>query len=79
MAAVGVVPVWHQESSAKINSHRNICPFSDLKLTNAFLTLFSQVLLVFTGVCRKPMLQRQQWICHEDIWVIARHPIEAPP
>jgi hypothetical protein len=35
MAAVGVVLVWHQESSAKIISHRNICPFSDLKCTNA--------------------------------------------
>jgi K+-sensing histidine kinase KdpD len=35
MAAVGVVLVWHEEGSAKINSHRNICPLSNLKCTNA--------------------------------------------
>jgi hypothetical protein len=35
MAAVGVVLVWHRNDSANMASHGNICPFPDLKCTNA--------------------------------------------
>jgi hypothetical protein len=35
MAVVGVVLVWNQESTATMDSLRNIFPFSDLKCTNA--------------------------------------------